>query len=115
MQLLEVSGAVRTIYGSLGVKRLRAHHILYVSRVKVKTLQPTTVFTKPIPPRSSNFSSKVCDVNFLYRVLQKLDKTYGEHGLKFIPFFMSGKAIRLTPVFTTLNVCLISLCKELPY
>ena len=46
MQSLEVSGAVRHIYGSLGVKRLNsichllallgAHHILHVSRVRVK-------------------------------------------------------------------------------
>ena len=46
MQRLEVSGAVRPIYGSLGFKRLNpichllillgAHHILHVSRIRVK-------------------------------------------------------------------------------
>jgi hypothetical protein len=36
MQHLEVSGAVRPIYGSLGIKWLRAHHILHVSRLRVK-------------------------------------------------------------------------------
>ena len=49
MQRLEVSGAVRPIYGSLGVKRLNtelspichllalvgAHHILHISRISV--------------------------------------------------------------------------------
>ena len=35
MQRLEVSGAVRPMYGSLGVKRLRADHILHVSRIRV--------------------------------------------------------------------------------
>ena len=51
MKHLEVSGAVRPIYGSLGVKRLNAelnpichllallgaHHILHVSRIRVNT------------------------------------------------------------------------------
>jgi len=39
MQRLEVSGAVRPLYGSLGVKGLRSHRILNVSRIRVKLIQ----------------------------------------------------------------------------
>jgi len=60
MQRLEVSGVVRLIYRSLGVKRLKAelnpichllallgaHHILRVGRIRVKCWH-TNVYTKP--------------------------------------------------------------------
>jgi len=35
MQRLEVSGAVRPIYGSLGVKRLTSNHISVISSPKI--------------------------------------------------------------------------------
>ena len=63
MQRLEVSGAVRPIYGSLGVKRLNVelnpichllallgtHHILHVSRIRVNKCPVGLKFIPTIP------------------------------------------------------------------
>ena len=60
MQLLEVSGAVRPIYGSLGVKRLKS--FFFLSQLDCDTVQYNKVF---LLKSSYDFYLHRCTVRFV--------------------------------------------------